>query len=331
MPGIKRQQIVDQFQADISAFGAMILSPKAGGVGLTITAANHVIHLSRWWNPAVEDQSTDRAFRIGQEKPVTVYYPMAIHPSTQIGEQTFDTKLDNLLAKKRALSSKMLIPQEVRDQDAASLFNAIVDAKPYSEDSDVQAQMVREQTEIAVQTEVPEEGAIAETIQCHVFPEGQTIDYDTVFAGLSEFEFDELVLIDPFPFWRARGQLALVMIAREIERRTKGIRLVRFITAVPQMVSDRDFQTEEEAIHKIRTNFALAYRELGPPPKITFETKRRRREQDFHDRYIDLYKKQDGRKTVKRFAVPRGLDAFGDAKFRLEIYAHPTHEEIRLH
>ncbi len=43
-----------------------ILSPKAGGVGLTLTAANHVVHLSRWWNPAVEDQATDRAYRIGQ-------------------------------------------------------------------------------------------------------------------------------------------------------------------------------------------------------------------------------------------------------------------------
>ena len=55
----------------------MILSPRAGGVGLTLTAANHVIHLSRWWNPAVEDQCTDRVFRIGQHKTVHVYLPMA--------------------------------------------------------------------------------------------------------------------------------------------------------------------------------------------------------------------------------------------------------------
>ena len=51
----------------------MILSPKAGGVGLTLTAANNVIHLQRWWNPAVEDQCTDRVFRIGQTKDVNVY------------------------------------------------------------------------------------------------------------------------------------------------------------------------------------------------------------------------------------------------------------------
>jgi SNF2 family DNA or RNA helicase len=48
----------------------MILSPRAGGVGLTLTSANHVIHLSRWWNPAVEDQCTDRVYRIGQDQTV---------------------------------------------------------------------------------------------------------------------------------------------------------------------------------------------------------------------------------------------------------------------
>lgn len=53
----------------------MVLSPKAAGVGLTITAANHVIHLSRWWNPAVEDQCNDRVYRIGQSKAVTVHVP----------------------------------------------------------------------------------------------------------------------------------------------------------------------------------------------------------------------------------------------------------------
>lgn len=63
--GDARQAMVDAFQERPAGFDAMIFSPKAGGVGLTLTAANHVIHLSRWWNPAVKDQATDRAFRIG--------------------------------------------------------------------------------------------------------------------------------------------------------------------------------------------------------------------------------------------------------------------------
>jgi SNF2 family DNA or RNA helicase len=68
----RRQEIVDEFSAQ-PGFGVLILSPRAAGVGLNIVAANHVIHLDRWWNPAVEDQCTYRAYRIGQTKPVWVY------------------------------------------------------------------------------------------------------------------------------------------------------------------------------------------------------------------------------------------------------------------
>jgi superfamily II DNA or RNA helicase len=76
--GASRQARVDRFQAGSDTFDAMILSPRAGGVGLTLTRANHVIHLSRWWNPAVEDQCTGRVLRIGQTRPVFIYIPMAV-------------------------------------------------------------------------------------------------------------------------------------------------------------------------------------------------------------------------------------------------------------
>jgi HJR/Mrr/RecB family endonuclease len=94
----------------------MLLSPRAGGVGLTLTTANHVIHLSRWWNPAVEDQCTDRVYRIGQDQTVHVYYPMAVHPL--YAESSFDDLLNSLLERKRKLSTRMLIPpvQVERDQ-----------------------------------------------------------------------------------------------------------------------------------------------------------------------------------------------------------------------
>ena len=60
---LSRQQAVDQFQA-ASGFNAIIMSPLSAGVGLNITEANHVIHYSRWWNPAKEDQASDRVYRI---------------------------------------------------------------------------------------------------------------------------------------------------------------------------------------------------------------------------------------------------------------------------
>ncbi|EPJ56198.1 MAG: hypothetical protein OFPI_00890 [Osedax symbiont Rs2] len=114
---IERKRIVDRFQERKNIFGVMILSPKAGGVGLTITAATNVIHLSRWWNPAVEDQCTDRAYRIGQDKEVNVYIPRAIHPTYKDG--SFDVILHNLLERKRGLSETMLVPMESKgDMDA---------------------------------------------------------------------------------------------------------------------------------------------------------------------------------------------------------------------
>ncbi|RCW87569.1 DEAD/DEAH box helicase [Phyllobacterium bourgognense] len=122
--GAKRQDVVDRFQALPKGFDLLILSPKAAGIGLTITAANHVIHLSRWWNPAVEDQCNDRVYRIGQTKPVTVHVPIAVHPA--LGDSSFDVKLDALLDRKRNLSRDMLAPP-ITDGDVGELFNGAVE------------------------------------------------------------------------------------------------------------------------------------------------------------------------------------------------------------
>ena len=109
----RRQDIVDRFQNPLQlGFDVLLLSPKAAGVGLTLTAATHVIHLTRWWNPAVEDQCTDRAYRIGQTKPVTVYYPRALHPVYD--QSSFDVVIHKLLESKRALSRGVLAPNDER-------------------------------------------------------------------------------------------------------------------------------------------------------------------------------------------------------------------------
>ena len=121
--GDRRQEYVREFQKSSEKFDVMILSPKAGGVGLTLTAANHVIHLSRWWNPAVEDQCTDRVFRIGQERDVHVHLPMARHP--EIGEGSFDYVLDQLLRRKRELSKKMLIPPVDQREDLSAMESVV--------------------------------------------------------------------------------------------------------------------------------------------------------------------------------------------------------------
>ncbi|WP_029406966.1 DEAD/DEAH box helicase [Thiomicrorhabdus sp. Milos-T2] len=114
----KRMAIVDKFQEKNNQFDVLLLSPKAAGVGLTLTEATIVIHFTRWWNPAVEDQCTDRAYRIGQTKDVTVYYPMARHPVLNQG--SFDYILDKILSSKRELSKEFLVPV-LRKDDAARI------------------------------------------------------------------------------------------------------------------------------------------------------------------------------------------------------------------
>lgn len=120
----KRQAIVDKFQhLPDGEFAVLVLSPKAAGVGLNITAANHVIHLSRWWNPAVEDQCTDRAYRIGQKKPVSVYIPQSIHPGLSGG--SFDEVLHTLLTRKRANAVGVLSVVE-DGTEGSDMFNQIL-------------------------------------------------------------------------------------------------------------------------------------------------------------------------------------------------------------
>jgi len=103
--GLTRQGIIDKFQ-EVNGFNVIILSTVAVGFGVNIQKANHVIHYTRSWNPAKEDQATDRAYRIGQDKEVYVYYPSIAATDFE----TFEIKLDKLLSSKRSLADDMLKP-----------------------------------------------------------------------------------------------------------------------------------------------------------------------------------------------------------------------------
>lgn len=133
--GEARQAAVTEFQRSTGSFDVIILSPRAGGVGITLTAATHVIHLSRWWNPAVEDQCTDRAYRIGQNSDVHVHLPLARHP--EIGDASFDFVLDALISKKRELVKGLMIMPPVDSQaDRKWLAKQLGLTEPTSADED---------------------------------------------------------------------------------------------------------------------------------------------------------------------------------------------------
>ncbi len=100
----KRKRMVDEFQAEEGP-PFFVLSLRAGGTGLNLTAASHVIHFDRWWNPAVEDQATDRAFRIGQQRNVMVH--------KLVCRGTLEERIDALIESKRALSRQVVESGEV--------------------------------------------------------------------------------------------------------------------------------------------------------------------------------------------------------------------------
>ena len=100
VPATGRDAMVQKFQEDPEGPHVFVLSLRAGGTGLNLMRANHVFHFDRWWNPAVEDQATDRAFRIGQKRSVQV------HKMVTLG--TLEEKIDRLLETKRKLASSIV-------------------------------------------------------------------------------------------------------------------------------------------------------------------------------------------------------------------------------
>lgn len=126
----QRQAIVNRFQRHLGSdggFDLLVLGPKAAGTGLTLTAATHVIHLSRWWNPAVEEQCNDRTHRIGQARRVTVHVPMAIHSGYR--EDSFDCLLQSLMQRKRNLAQAALWPMGDTPDDANELQRILLNGE----------------------------------------------------------------------------------------------------------------------------------------------------------------------------------------------------------
>jgi SNF2 family DNA or RNA helicase len=110
----EREKNVRQFQAGEGEL--FLISLKAGGLGLNLTAADFVIHLDPWWNPAIEDQASDRAHRIGQTRPVTIYRLVA--------ENTIEEKIIQLHSTKRNLAESLL---EGSDQSARLSLNELIE------------------------------------------------------------------------------------------------------------------------------------------------------------------------------------------------------------
>ena len=124
-PKKQRDKMIERFQEDPNGPHIFILSLKAGGTGLNLTRANHVFHYDRWWNPAVEDQATDRVYRIGQTKNVQ------IHKFLCTG--TLEERIDEMIEHKKGVADSIVGSDEgwlteLSTDDLKNLFKLQKDA-----------------------------------------------------------------------------------------------------------------------------------------------------------------------------------------------------------
>lgn len=349
VPGPRRQEIVNEFQARPGEFDVLILSPRAGGVGLTITAANHVIHLSRWWNPAVEDQATDRVFRIGQQREVHVHLPLAVHPDPAIAPSSFDLRLDALIERKRSLTRDLFMPPEAGDADLSELFREVSLASEGRGGKDVHegsaSETLAAETLSAADNEVPglDLGTVAEAVISESLPpilaiapalQKQGIRYWRLKAGddrptqeiMSAFVGSTLAHVairDPYCLCTKWSRGAQVRFLREL---ADSAGLIEGITIeyAPEIDGDLDEVVRRKEIGSLMIrNFPK-----GVPSFSLTRRAKRGADDDFHDRFVDIdVRGSDGDLQRHSITIGRGVQALFEENWQCTVtYVPPSGE-----
>jgi hypothetical protein len=335
--GPKRQEIVDSFELNRHKFDVMILSPKAGGVGLTITSANHVIHLSRWWNPAVEDQATDRVFRIGQTRDVHVYLPMAVHPDPDIRPSSFDLRLDALIERKRTLTRDLFLPPEPSDGELSELFREVsLGTEPSQTEVEANANSEAAPT---ISTDEPIFAASAKSERplltlpkavvtsgirrwrCEAGQPRPTHEILQIFSGK---RIALIAIRDPYALATQQSREAQVLFLKALSETCAGIGavIVEYAPDLPDSYQRLDDAAMRRAFN---TEFLAAFKEATPKISLNRRIKKSR-DDDFHDRFVEI--DVDGPANTRRrheITIGRGLEALFDEKKQCTVtYAPPS-------
>ena len=306
-----RQQIVNEFQHRPSGFDVLILSPKAGGVGLTLTAANHVIHASRWWNPAIEDQATDRVYRIGQTREVTVHLPLAVHPDPSLREASFDFKLDKLMERKRGLSAQLLMPGET-DGDLDSLFESLFDpgtTEQYdTEPSDaapaVEDKPQPERTVLSIPN--PPVMQVRQAPRMVRFGAGEDRDWEIFAANLASRAIEHLIIRDPYALAGRRNRVITTDFAVQLARKVPGISHTTVIAWDAESARNDNYETTQKVVQDMEREWDRRF--IGRVP-LFLELKSKGEDRRFHDRWIEAFL-ENGEKIS--WNLTSGVDGFMD-------------------
>lgn len=326
VPGPKRQAMVDTFQANQDRFDVMILSPKAGGVGLTITSANHVIHLSRWWNPAVEDQATDRVFRIGQTRDVHVYLPMAVHPDPAIRESSFDLRLNALIERKRKLTRDLFLPPDAADSELADLFREVsLGAEPASSEAsapDLEVAAPELATETAARPTLVLPKALSDSgIRRWRCEAGSTRPTDAIISLFAGKHVTLVTIRDPFALAHRNARVAQVRFLGLLKEKCRDLEAA-VVEYAPEVEGDLDDAAARRDFGSIFTGAFPA-----DAPKLALNRRSKRsRDDDFHDRFVEIDIRHAGG-AVRRheLSIGRGVEAlFDKTKQCTATYAPPA-------
>lgn len=312
--GDARQAAVNTFQQRPAGFDVMILSPKAGGVGITLTAANHVIHLSRWWNPAVEDQATDRAFRIGQTRDVHVYLPQSVHPDPAIGPMSFDLKLDALMRRKRELSRGLLLPGE-DDGDTASLFDEVLGAAGQSEAAESPPRADPDATPrtadrdgsqprqtLSIQPRQRVEAAVAEWPSRMEFRPKVPRSLDIFTKPVAGLSLTSLAIRDPYGCADGRNRQCLIDFMALIVQAVRQVDEIMVVSFDADSVDRYGSESSVRQYEDLQTGWKRAL--PGGPPLRHIQLSRRQ-SRSFHDRSIKA-QTSTGREII--WDVSNGID-----------------------
>lgn len=358
VPGHKRQALVESFQSKPDVFDVMILSPRAGGVGLTLTAANHVIHLSRWWNPAVEDQATDRVFRIGQTRDVHVYLPMAIHPDPDIGPLSFDLRLNALMERKRKLTQDLFFPPDASDGELTELFREVsLEREAPCEAEEVSLSAATDLSEAVSLRAKPGPREVEQTIRLGDDAGGPAISSDLQSPPDQRptLSLSKIVKEAQIKMWRRApgeprpvAEIVRLFEGRHVAKVTirdpyaLGTRLSRqsqinFLndlkhaagvleSVVIEYAPEADGDVDEMSCRREFNSGLIATFE-GAPPKIALVRRSKRsRDDDFHDRSVEIEVRHAGG-AVKRhdLMIGRGLEALYNQRRQCTVtYVPPS-------
>lgn len=336
VPGMARQAMVDSFQTEVERFGVMILSPKAGGVGLTITAANHVVHLSRWWNPAVEDQATDRVFRIGQTRDVVVHIPMAVHPDPALRESSFDLRLEALMQRKRALTRDLFLPPEANEDDLAGLFDDVSLSRPLDPantspsaptPASVDGGFAAPPSATAVEDPSPRRTlTLPNTVEkagakVWILAAREPRPTQEILALFDGKTIRRMTISDPYALATPSAREAQIRFASDISE------VATLKSVVVEYAPDaRDEDEEPFARRDIGSRFAASSAAQRGATFTSVRRPQRNRADDFHDRQITLQVEHAGGAVKSHMIViGRGLTALYEDRWQCSVsYAPPS-------